>query len=92
MFLLLYITILGCKSNLHCNSDLMHRNGSPDMHRCDILRKECTKDVCLLDVPNGHINGNRNNVGDVGMLSCLPGFVNNINNYTQTNVTWYDYI
>ena len=89
IFVLLYITILGCKSNLHCHSDIMYRNGSPAMNRCDMLQKECTKDVCLLDATNGYINGHSNNVNEVGMLYCLPGYVNNINNYTQINVTWY---
>ena len=62
----------------------------PAESMCDLVSQTCVSEKCNIDVANGYIVGESNNVGDNTTLTCLPGFVNNIDNSSRIDVSWYE--
>ena len=55
-----------------------------------MVSQTCVSGKCNIDVANGYIVGESNDVGDNTTLMCLPGFVNNIDNSSRIDVSWYE--
>ena len=81
---------LGCKHDSHCKSSIGYHKSSPLNNACDLVSQTCVSEICQIDVANGYIDGDSNNVGDNTTLICLPGFVNSVDNASRIKVSWYE--